>query len=66
MDFNTFKNYNPEVRNMNRELQNLRYQHYEKLRTDTVKAVIDERNKIIENEKNNLNAYSNNESKINV
>lgn len=52
MDFQTFKSVNPEVRNLNKEVQNLRYEHYEKLRQDTVNAVKEERQKIIEEQKN--------------
>jgi molybdopterin synthase catalytic subunit len=47
MDFHSFKESNPEVRNLNRDIQNLRYEHYEKLRQDTLKAVKEERNKIV-------------------
>jgi hypothetical protein len=44
---------NPEVRNLNKEVQNIRYDHYEKLRQDSIKAVKDERTKLIEGQKNN-------------
>jgi len=49
VDFETFKSTNPEVRILNRELQHLRFDFYEKLRTNTIKAVQDERNRIINN-----------------
>ena len=48
MDLQNFKNVNPEVRSLNRELQNLRFEHYEKLRLETIKVVAEERRKIIE------------------
>jgi hypothetical protein len=63
MDFHSFKSSNPEMLNLNREIQQLRYEHYEKLRQDTIKAVKQERNKIIEEDKLNM---TNNESKNHV
>lgn len=39
---------NPDVRHLNKEIQNLRYEHYENLRQDTIKAVKEERNRIID------------------
>lgn len=61
MDFYTFKNTNHEVKNIPREVQNLRYEHYEKLRQDTLAAVKDERRKMINEDKNTFS-----ESKLNV
>lgn len=52
LDFQAFKESNPEVRVLKRELQNLRFEHYEKLRQDTIAAVKAERNKLIEKEQN--------------
>jgi hypothetical protein len=51
MDFQSFKTANPGVRNLNKEVQNLRYEHYEKLRQDSIQALKEERNKIIDEQK---------------
>ena len=48
MDFHSFKNANPGIISISREIQELRYTHYEKLRQDTIKAVKEERKKIME------------------
>jgi hypothetical protein len=63
MDVQTFKSMNPEVRFLNREVLNVRYEHYEKLRQDTIAAVKLERNKIIESQKNSSGSL--NDSKVN-
>ena len=44
VDYNTFKNSNPEVRLLNKELQKMRFEHYEKLRLSTISLVKEERN----------------------
>ena len=60
MDFQTFKTANLSISNLSREVKNLRYEHYEKLRNDTLQALKEERNIIIEEQK------MDSESKTNV
>ena len=51
VDFETYKNQNPDMRNLPKDIQQKRFDGIEKLRNDTISEVKEMRQKIIDEEK---------------
>ena len=56
VDMNKFLNYHPELRNASQNIKQYRYDHFEKLRQNSIDKVRAERQKIIDSQDNNNNS----------